>query len=103
MIQRLNATGHLVSTCSEVAVEEHVGCSCGCRLSPADCNPANQVFAQTVCRCECTDRDAIARCYEQDDGRGVKIWDPVNCRCRCAESYRECSSGYIYDQTNTCR
>ncbi len=62
-----------------------------------------QYFSPNVCRCECTDRSAIAACFAEDDGRGLKVWDAVNCRCRCAQSYRECSSGYIYDQTDTCR
>ncbi len=42
MIQRLNATGHLYSTCSEVGIEQHEGCTCGCRISESDCH-ANQV------------------------------------------------------------
>ncbi len=102
MIQRLNSTGHLFSTCAELEVEEHSACTCGCRVSESDCGH-NQYFSANVCRCECTDREAIATCFLEDDGRGEKVWDPINCRCRCTESYRECSSGYIYDQTNTCR
>ena len=61
-----------------------------------------QYFSANLCRCECTDREAMAECFMNDEG-GQKIWDPVNCRCRCSESFRECSTGYIYDQTDTCR
>ena len=43
MIQRLNSTGHLYSTCSEVDMEQHDGCTCGCRITEADCNQSNQV------------------------------------------------------------
>ena len=59
-----------------------------------------QYFSPNLCRCECTDREAKAACFMEGSH---KIWDEDNCRCRCAEAYRECSTGHIYDQTNTCR
>ena len=47
MIQRLNSTGHLYSTCSEVGIEQHNSCTCGCRISEGDCssNQVDQNFA----------------------------------------------------------
>ena len=48
MIQRLNGTGHLYSTCSEVDMEQHEGCTCGCRITESDCNQSNQVSASCI-------------------------------------------------------
>ena len=47
MIQRLNSTGHLYSTCSEVDMEQHDGCTCGCRITEADCQ-SNQVQIKSL-------------------------------------------------------
>lgn len=98
MIQRLNSTGHLYSTCSEVDMEQHDGCTCGCRITEADCQ-SNQYFNQNLCRCECVDRAAKATCLLEGPH---KMWDEANCRCRCTESYSECSTGHFYDNIDRC-
>lgn len=101
MVQRLNSSGHVYSTCASVNLEEHLACDCGCRISPQDCR-SDQYFNSNLCRCDCKDRLSHANCILNDAGRGLKLWDAQNCRCRCAQSFRECSTGYIYDQMNTC-
>ncbi|XP_059082951.1 uncharacterized protein LOC131880358, partial [Tigriopus californicus] len=102
MVQRLNSSGHVYSTCAMVNLEEHLACGCGCGISPKNCR-SNQYFNSNLCRCDCQDRLEHANCILNDAGQGLKMWDPQNCRCRCAQSFRECSTGYIYDQLNTCR
>ncbi len=59
-----------------------------------------QYFSPNLCRCECVDRAAMAACFLEGPS---KIWDASNCKCRCAESYGECSTGHVYDHINTCR
>ena len=59
-----------------------------------------QYFNQNLCRCECVDRAAKAECLLEGPH---KMWDEANCRCRCAESYSECSTGHYYDNIDRCR
>ncbi len=67
---------------------------------------ALQYFNPSLCRCHCSDREAMAQCYAETANAGasdpLKIWDEENCACRCAETFRECSTGYVYDQMDTC-
>lgn len=46
----------------------------------------------------------MSECYRQSVGtNAMKEWNESTCDCRCKEKYRECSTGYEYDNIDTCR
>lgn len=62
-----------------------------------------QYFNPNKCQCECNDSSAKAACYNQNqDGGPLKEWNESTCQCRCVEQFRECSSGFVYDNVHTC-
>ena len=63
----------------------------------------SQYFNPNKCQCECTDSNAKADCYNQNQyGGPLKEWNEATCQCRCVEQFRECSSGFVYDSVHTC-
>ena len=84
--------------CGVVEVEEDTACSCDCPVRASDCS-ADQYYDQSSCRCLCNDQSGRNRCIS----RGMQ-WDPLRCMCTCPTSaWRVCSSGYVYDFSDTCR
>jgi len=85
--------------CGYVEVEEHETCQCACPVRPEDCRSGDQYSAPGNCRCLCRDHAARHDCL----ARGMR-WDPSSCMCVCpTASWRVCSTGYIFDFTQTCR
>ena len=84
--------------CGVVEVEEDTSCSCDCPVQASDCSP-NHYYDSSSCRCLCNDQSGRNRCIS----RGMQ-WDPQRCMCTCpTSSWRVCSSGYVYDFTDTCQ
>lgn len=89
---------HAETHCGYVEVEEHVGCTCDCPVQPHHCR-ADQYYEQSSCRCLCRDQARRNQCVQ----RGMQ-WDPVNCMCVCPmASWKVCSTGYIFDFSQTCQ
>jgi len=85
-------------SCSDVEVEVHEECACGCDLNQDDCLPGLQYFHPQSCRCVCGNVEERAACILTG-----KVWDPASCRCHCpSHTWQACSSGYSYDYTDTC-
>ena len=84
--------------CGFVEVEEHLGCNCDCPVQAHHCR-ADQYYEMSSCRCLCQDQARRNQCILQ----GMQ-WDPVNCMCMCpTATWRVCSTGYIFDFSNTCQ
>ena len=84
--------------CGVIEVEEDTACSCDCPVQASDCS-ADHYYESSSCRCLCNDQSGRNRCIS----RGMQ-WDPLRCMCTCPTSaWRVCSSGYVYDFTDTCQ
>lgn len=79
-----------------IVVDQHVKCSCDCRIKQEDCN-AFQEYRKDQCGCICTNLDEKTKCIKGDRNR---LWDPKLCKCRCRD-VTECSSGFSFDH-NKC-
>ena len=64
-----------------------------------------QYFNPSKCNCECQDSSARSQCYNQDPNvpGGPKTWDENTCQCKCAIDFKECSTGFVYDNREQCR
>lgn len=83
--------------CSQVTVESHTGCRCGC--PEVQCGP-DQVFHSRSCQCRCMDQGARGQCLVQS----TKVWDEDRCSCLCRpEEWKQCSSGFTYDGVYSCQ
>lgn len=83
--------------CSEVEVEVHQSCKCGCQLEERHCNSL-QYYHQPSCRCVCNNTRERAECIAAD-----KVWDPATCQCHCPlHTVQPCSTGYMFDFSYTC-
>jgi len=90
--------GEHETLCTEVEVEVHDQCECGCRIQPDQCLPGLQYYHQPSCRCICSDSSARYSCL-----RRGSVWDPDSCQCKCpAHSWQHCSTGYMFDYVSTC-
>ena len=84
--------------CGVIEVEEDTACSCNCPVQASDCS-SDHYYDSSSCRCLCNDQSGRNRCIS----RGMQ-WDPHRCMCMCPTSaWRVCSSGYVYDFTDTCQ
>lgn len=84
--------------CGFIEVEEHLGCQCDCPVQPHHCR-SDQYYEMSSCRCLCQDQAGRNQCIMSG-----KQWDPVNCMCLCpTNTWRVCSTGYIFDLANTCQ
>ena len=90
---------HMTETeCGVIEVEEDTSCSCDCPVQAEDCS-AHHYYDESGCRCLCKDQSGRNRCIS----RGMQ-WDPLKCMCTCPTSvWRVCSTGYVYDLSDTCR
>jgi len=90
--------GEHETLCTEVEVEVHHECQCGCQIQQDQCLPDLQYYHQPSCRCICRAVHERNSCIL--DG---KVWDPHTCQCHCpVYSWQYCSTGYMYDYSNTC-
>lgn len=90
--------GEHETLCSEVEVENHDECECGCRVQPDQCLPGLQYFHKQSCRCICSDFKARSSCLVSGH-----VWDPDTCQCQCpAHSWQLCSTGYMFDYVSSC-
>jgi len=90
--------GEHKTVCTEVEVEVHHECGCGCKFQPEQCLPYLQYYHPPSCRCMCTAPADSTSCT----GTG-KVWDQATCQCTCPQhSYQQCSTGYMFDYVSTC-
>jgi len=90
--------GEHETLCTEVEVEVHEQCECGCRIQPDQCLPGLQYYHQPSCRCICSDFAVRSSCIQSG-----YVWDPQTCQCQCpAHSWQQCSTGYMFDYVSTC-
>ena len=74
------------------------GCSCDCPVQAHHCRN-DQYYERSSCRCLCRDQTRRNQCILNG-----MTWDPVNCMCMCpVASWQVCSTGYIFDFTQTCQ
>lgn len=86
-----------VADCSEVIMEKHTKCKCGCRIQRSQCS-GNQVYSAMDCACRCLNLSDAKRCTGPN-----KTWDPIQCSCGCIQDQlTSCSTGY-YFSTEDCR
>lgn len=78
-------------------IEEHVGCSCQCRVKEEHCNSL-QRYNPRNCRCDCANNEDRSKCLAQHD---IKQWNPDTCLCECNET-KDCTSGSYFDH-NYCK
>jgi len=84
--------------CSEVVVEVHHECRCGCKLEKHHCHQELQYYHQPSCRCICNNVAERSACLA-----GGKVWDPHSCQCHCPlHTVQPCSTGYMFDFSSTC-
>ncbi len=75
-----------------------MGCRCDCPVQRHHCR-SDQYYEPGSCRCLCQDQARRNTCILS----GMQ-WDPVNCMCICPmASWRVCSTGYIFDFTQSCQ
>ena len=59
-----------------------------------------QEYNKDSCSCVCRNQNEENECYYQFE---TKLWVEESCQCACKpELYRQCSTGYIFDNINTC-
>jgi len=52
--------GKCEKECASVEVEDHLSCTCGCRVQEDECR-GDQAFSSSTCSCTCRDRQASTR------------------------------------------
>ncbi|CAL4156417.1 unnamed protein product [Meganyctiphanes norvegica] len=77
--------------------EEHLACTCDCRIQAHHCDPDTQVYRQTHCDCVCKDTPEQSWCLASN----LHSWDINKCKCHCRRP-RDCGTGEVFDHT-TCR
>jgi len=83
--------------CSEVEVEVHNSCKCGCKTKREHCNRL-QYYHEQSCRCICDNTEERSACIAAD-----KVWDPDTCQCHCPiHTIQPCSTCYMFD-LSTCK
>lgn len=88
--------GRPVAQCTEVVMEKHSKCSCGCRIKKSHCSES-QVYAASECTCKCKNLEEARRCTGSN-----KVWNPSRCSCDCLRDETSCSTGFYFSKDD-CR
>ena len=85
------------SVCDIVTLEEHISCTCGCKVTEGDCNHQIHNFVPRECKCLCSDTDAKMACHTQQF-----YWDETSCSCLCLprNQWRTCHTGYVFNPSS---
>ena len=85
--------------CAIIPVEEHLSCTCGCKITADHCSEI-QRFESRECKCICADTAAKRTCQTQGN-----YWDETSCSCLCLPrtQWTDCHSGYAFNPSiGTC-
>ncbi len=93
------SSGAWATTCTTVTVEKHLSCSCGCGIQPSDCDASLHNYDAANCKCECRNASAAKAVCLATPG---KTWNSQRCRCECRELSGVCSTGFVYDNVESC-
>ena len=97
LTERSITPGVITSLCTNLSVEEHVSCQCGCKVKPQDCS-SKQTFVPYECSCACTNKADRAACISAG-----WHWDRSICQCMCpGRPYPACPSSYVFDYQKRC-
>ncbi|KAG0431980.1 hypothetical protein HPB47_021294 [Ixodes persulcatus] len=88
--------GRPLAQCTEVIMEKHSKCSCGCRIKKSHCSES-QVYAASECTCKCKNLAEAKRCTNSN-----KVWNPSRCSCDCLRDETSCSTGFYFSKDD-CR
>ncbi|CAL4096190.1 unnamed protein product [Meganyctiphanes norvegica] len=92
--RRRRASGQIVS----LPQENHVECSCQCKVQAHHCNQLLHIYNKDVCACVCKNQSEQMTCEKSNS---LHYWNKNLCKCMCRR-IRECSTGEMFSQ-DTCR
>lgn len=83
-----------------VAMTNHTGCSCQCKVKPTDCDNRTQEYSEKDCSCQC--KKPNASCPPKFR------WHPAKCQCVCdlTKVASKCTKRFQLDEKTcqcTCR